>query len=581
MRNRTAISSVLLAVVVVIGMTAPAVALSTHTNHSSDSDPSGTATAMAAQDSATQNDSSVNVTVGQQLSTVIDASSDEVQTDFENTAFEISVENATAEEQAEVIADRADELRDRSEAIHADYEEATEAYTEGKISKSEYAQRLATLNARATNLRDSYEQLQQRAANVSALELRVAGVNQTALTAAVENLSRVNGSGAAALLRQFTGESQGKIELVAENGLSIEVASEDGEQSREFERPRDDNNNITVTQSEALETARAVLSTPANGSWVLTESKVTQEGAYEFAFALQNTSNLTGEAEVSVDGSTGEVFALTEESEAREDTEADEEDDDREGKDRELAIVITEGTPAPNATVTLQVLADGESAENVIVYLNDRVAGTTGANGTVTVTLPPSGEAELTAQRGSVEGELEFEFEEDDEDDEVFRKLNVDATLDGDTVTVAVSYNGSGVENASVYASDQPVETTNSDGTVTFTIDTNETEELELEVVKGAFEAELAYVVQDNSLTLTEEAHEGDGDKVEQEEEDEEETTESEEEGTESEEEDEEETTETESEEEDEKETTESEDEQETESEEEETTETESEDEEA
>ena len=571
MRKRTGISSVLLAVVVVIGMTAPAVALPTNTNYSSDSDLSGTAAAMTAQNSETQKNSSVNVTVGQQLSTVIDASSDEVQTDFENTAFEISVENATAEQQAEVIADRADELRDRAEAIHEDYQAATEAYEEGEISKSEYAQRLATLNARATNLLDSYERLQQRAANVSALELRAAGVNQTALKTAVENLRSVNGSGAAALLKQFTGESQGTIELEAENGLSIEVASEDGEQSREFERPRDADNNITVTQSEALETARAALSTPANGSWVLTESKVTQEGAYEFAFALRNTSDLTGEAEVSVDGSTGEVFALQEEIESREDTEADEEDDGRESEDQELAMVVTEGTPAPNATVTLQVLADGESAQNVTVSLNDRVVGTTGANGTLTVTLPPSGEAELTAQRGDAEGELTFELEADDEDDEVFRNLNVDATLDGDTVSVVVSYNGSGVANASVYANDQSVGTTNSDGTVAFTINTNDTEELELEVVKGKFEAELAYLIQESSLSMTEEAHEGNGDKAESEEEEDEQETESEEE---------EETTETESEQEDEKETSETEekDEQETESEEEETTQTDEED---
>ena len=540
MMKRTAIRSVLLAVVVVIGMTAPAVALSTNTNHSSDSNPSGTAAAMTAQVPTSQNNSSVNVTVGQQLSTVIDASSDEVQTDFENTAFDISVENATAEQRAEVVADRADELRDRVEAIHEDYQEATEAYEEGEISKSEYAKRLATLNARATNLLGSYEQLRQRAQNVSALELRAAGMNQSALRAAVENLSSVSGAGPAVLLKQFTGEAQGEIELETADGLSIEITSEDGEQSRAIERPRDADRNITVSQADALDMARAALSTPENGTWTLTEAKVKQdEGAYEFAFVLRGAANQTGEAEVSVDGSSGEVFKLEEEIEARgeedeeeaeEHEEDDEDDEDSEDEaDGELAVIVSEGTPAPNATVTLTVLSNGEAAANVTVFLNGQAVGTTDSDGTVTVTLPEGGEAELTAQEGETEGDLEFEFENEDEDD-VFRKLNVDASLDDDAVLVSVSYDGSGVTNATVYANGQAVRTTSSDGTVTFTIDTNATEELELEVVKGAFEAELEYTVQDGSLTLTEEAHEGDGDKAENEgdEEDEEEGDESE-----------------------------------------------------
>lgn len=120
---------------------------------------------------------------------------------------------------------------------------------------------------------------------------------------------------------------------------------------------------------------------------------------------------------------------------------------------------------------------------------------------------------------GGAEGELEFEFEEEDEGDEVFRKLNVDTSLADDTVSVNVAYNGSGVANATVYANGQAVGTTGSDGTATFTIDTNATEELELEVVKGTFEAELEYMVQNGSLTLIEEAHEGDGDRAEYEEE--------------------------------------------------------------
>ncbi|MFC7155330.1 hypothetical protein ACFQPA_07660 [Halomarina halobia] len=524
---------VLLALLVVVGMTVPAAAVSGGDGVAATDEISATMAATVAQENATRTNSSVNVTVGQQLSTVIDVSSDEVQTDFENTAFEVSVEGASEEKQAETIADRAEELRERAEDIREDYEEATGAYEAGAISKSEYAQRLATLNSRATNLLGSYEQLNQRAQSVSALELRAAGIDQSALESAVENLSSVSGAGPTALLKQFTGESQGEIELETADGLKIEIESEDGEQSREIERPRDEDRTITVTQSAALDTARAALSTPENGTWTLTEATVKQdEGAYEFAFVLRGVANRTGEAEVSVDGSSGEVYKLEEEiktradddeDEAEERDENEEDDEDDEGEaDGELAVIVSEGTPAANATVTLTVLSNGGAAENVTVYLNGQAVGTTDSDGTVTVTLPESGEAELTAQKGEAEGELEFEFEEAAEDD-VFRNLNVDAALDDDTVSVTVSYDGSGVSNATVYANGQAVGTTSSDGTVTFTIDTNATEDIELEVSKGAFEAELEYTIQDGSLTLTEEAHEGDGDKAEDEEDEEDE----------------------------------------------------------
>ncbi|WP_299267378.1 DUF7096 domain-containing protein [Halorientalis sp.] len=519
---RTEALGCVLVALLVVGLTAPVAAVSTADGVTAADTNAATADATTAQANTTQGNSSVNVTVGQQLSTVIGVSSDEVQTDFEDTAFEISVENAGQELRAEAIANRADELSDRAENIRDEYEDATEAHREGEISTSAYARRLATLNGQATNLLDSHEQLRQRAQNVSALELRAAGVNQSALRETVENLSGVSGAGPAALLDQFTGQSVGDIELETAGGFSLEIESEDGEQSREIERPRDANPSVVVSQSAALETAREGLSTPENGTWTLTAAKLEQDaGAYEFAFVLRGATTRTGEAEIDVDGSSGAVFALEEELEPREEEREAEAEDEENEADDELAMLVSEGTPGPNATVTVTVLSDGTPVDDVTVFLNERVAGTTTADGTATVTLPESGEATLTARSGEAEGELEFEFEA--EDDEVFRKLNVDAALADDTVSVTVAYNGSGVPNATVYANEQAVGTTGQDGAVRFAIDTNATEDLELEVIKGAFEAELEYVLQDGSLTLTETAHEGDGDKAEAREEAEEE----------------------------------------------------------
>jgi hypothetical protein len=417
MIDRTALGSVLFALLVVVGMAVPAVALSASTGEPSTSGPTETSAAVTAQNDSTlnaQNDSSVNVTVGPQLSTIVSVSSDEVQTGFEDTVFDISFDNASEEAQAKAIADRADELRDRAESVREDYDEAMEAHENGELTRSEYARQLAVLNARATNLLNSHEQLRQRAVNVSAVELGSAGVNRTALNQSVENLSSVTGAGARAILEQFTGESEGEVRLDTENGLSIEVETEDGERSREFERPRDDADTLTRSQAAALETARGVLSS-GEGNWTLTGSEVDEDdGAYEFAFVLRNAPSLTGEAEVSVDGSSGDVFDFEEEIEPRD---GDDDDSETADDDRELAIVVVEGIPAPKETVTVQVLANDEPAENVAVSLNDRAVGTTDADGRVTVTFP-AGDIELTAQTDDAENELEFEFEDTEDKEE-------------------------------------------------------------------------------------------------------------------------------------------------------------------
>ena len=469
-----------------------------------------------------EDNSSVNVTTGQQLSTVLAVTSDDVQSEVEETEFEVEYDNAGEEARAQALANRADALQERANRIAEAYETATEAYEEGELTKSQYAQRIATLNSRASNLLASYEALSERANAFSALELRAAGFNESALSGAVDDLDSVSGTGASALLQQFTGEREGEVEIESSNGLSIEVESEDGEQSRELNRPGDESANLTVNQSTALDTARDALPT-VEKQWRLVNSRIdSEDGNYEFRFHV-NTNTTVGQASVTVDGSAGTVVELEantrqkgpananeaseenpgrgppEEAGERGDDDESEEDDD----ERELALVVTEGDIAPNSTITVRALADGEPASDVTVTLNGESVGTTGADGTVSVTLPESGEVELEAG----DGELEFELGEDD--DEVYRNLTADATLDGDTVTATVQYEGSGVAGASVYANDEQVGTTDANGTVSFAVP-NGTESLEVEIVKGEFEAEFEYELTDGTLSMTEGPHAGD-----------------------------------------------------------------------
>jgi hypothetical protein len=516
MTRTTRLTTLVVTAVLVVGLSAPA-AGAAGTGASDLGGSAGTASPVAAG----TNNSSVNVTVGQQLSTVVAAASDEVQTDFEDTAFAVSFEAANESERAEAVADRAERLRERAENVSEAYRAATEAYRAGEISESEYAQRIAVLNARAGSISTSYRRLQNRAENVSALELRAEGFERTAPNRSVETLDAVTGGGPSAVLERFTGQTEGEIDIEAENGLSIEAQSEDGERSVEVRRGRDDDDSMTVAQSAALGTARDALpAAPDGGSWALTEGSVHAEsGYYEFAFALRG-ANATGESEVRVDGSTGSVFRLEQDVEPGADgdlTDRDDGENDTEADDV-LGLVVADGTPAPNATITVQAVSDGQPAANATVYLGDRRVGTTDGSGTVSLTLPADG-ATVTAVRGDREAELEFEFE--DREDEVFRQLDVSGSVDNGTVTVSVSYNGSPVTGATVYADGDRVGTTAGDGTVRFAPEAGD--DLEVEVVKGEFEAELTFAVSGDSLSLAEEPHEGDGDKVETEDEDEDE----------------------------------------------------------
>ena len=378
------------------------------------------------------------------------------------------------------------------------------------IGSKAYARELATLNARAEALLGDVETLRAHARNVSGLELQAAGFNRSALRTATEDLDPLTGLGPSAILQRFLGETTGEVELTTASGLRVEVEGEDGEHSLEVKRPRDDDASITVAQEAALETARSTLPT---GNWTLRKASVHPDsGYYKFEFTLLATG-LTGEAEVRVDGSSGEVFRLEVETERPDEDDRAERDEDDDRDDRELTLLLVGGTPAPDATVTVRVLADGEPASNVTVTVNGHTVARTDAQGEATLTLPHAAEVEVVA---GDDAELEFEFDADEhEAREVYRQLDANATLADGRVTVTVTFDGAPVEGATVYANDHRFGPTGSDGTVSFAFDPNATDELEIEIVKGAFEAELEYDVRHGGLVLTESAHQGDGDKVE------------------------------------------------------------------
>jgi hypothetical protein len=453
---------------------------------------------------------SVNVTVGQQLSTVMVETDSEVRVEVEESAFEVRYEAGNESERARAIAERAEELAERARALHEDYREATRAYERGEITRSEYAQRIAELNARAEDLTESIRRLQARAETVSRLELRAAGYNRSAYRSMEEELGPITGVGADAILRRFTGRSSGAVEIETRGGLSIEVKGEDGELSREIERPRDNSTAITVSQEAAFETARVELGAPPEGNWTLRRASVHEDdGYYRFRFELTGAP-ATGEAEVRVDGSSGAAFRLETEIEPPDPEEARERFEEEHD---ELLLIVTDGTPAPGATVTLQVRSPVTPVEGATVWVNDERVGTTGPNGTIELTLP-EGETEITAEHEDTDGELEFEFRRPAEPD-LAEFIEASGSVEDGTVTLEVGFDGEPVEGLDVYVDDRHVGTTDEDGTVTFEADVDE--EIEVDARRGALLIELTLADRNGDLVLVDAETEVDEDHVERE----------------------------------------------------------------
>jgi hypothetical protein len=161
---------------------------------------------------------------------------------------------------------------------------------------------------------------------------------------------------------------------------------------------------MNVSYDEALAAAHEPL--VRSGNYSLTAVEV-EPPVYEFEFVYANDSTV-GEAEVVVDGESGEVVKSEQEYEPRD------------GDDPVIGIEIVEGTPAPGATLTAKLTLAGEPLADAPLVVDEEVVGTTDENGTVRFDLPEDSESKLTAEVADAEAELEFEFEneEDENDDE-------------------------------------------------------------------------------------------------------------------------------------------------------------------
>ncbi|MEZ3115139.1 hypothetical protein RYH80_04290 [Halobaculum sp. MBLA0147] len=480
----------------------------------------------------------VSAGAGRQLSTVVTVTGESVRESVSNASLTAQFRRANETERAELLATRLTTLQNRSEAVAAEYESLRAAYRADTLSTGEFAHRVALLHARAQTVTRDLARAERLSANVSRLELAAAGYDATVVERVRDRVAPVSGTAPGMLLGQFTVGGNATVRVSNGNGTGLSVAAERG-RSREFEREPDENASLTVSGETALATARGALS-PAPGNWTLAGSTVdTEDGLYEYAFRLSGT-NESGEASVTVDGSSGVVVALEESvgdtgppatvpgrgppagrgdgppgdrgpgppddrgggpPEGRgegppADRGAGADDDEADGDD--LALVLAGGEPAANETVTVRLVgADGPVA-NATVTVDGTAAGQTDADGTADVRLPANGTTTIRATSGNETATLVVESGETDDD--VVAGLNASGTVENGTVTVTVTYDDNPVAGVRASVDGQRVGTTGGDGRVSFAADPGT---VTVDLRKGQFEARLSLSVDDDSVSVT------------------------------------------------------------------------------
>ena len=411
-----------------------------------------TATQSSA-DNHSANAVNVSVDIGQQLSVVVSTTTSEVRSGASEAGFTQRLESTGPTERADAIADRADDLGERASEIRADYEEATTEYQNGESNAPEYAQEIAVLASQANDTNQSIADLSARADELPDAERRAVGLTGADLAELNETLDPLLTQTTSGILSQYVAASAGEIEITANGGVEIEVTSEDGENARQIERSRDDGNtSYELSQAEALDTARGALS-DQSGEWITT-SVTTDDGAYEFEFVYDGSAE--GEAEVSVDGQTGTVFELEEEIEFEDEDETEDENE-------------TENEP-PVDPPENEDEDEPEDDENE------------------TENEPPVGPPEN-------EDENENETEDENESEVEAGRLAILVTGGvpgpGENVTVGVTAAGDAVAGATITLDEEPVGTTDENGTLGVTLP--DSEEVKVEATSGEAEGELEF----------------------------------------------------------------------------------------
>ena len=280
-----------------------------------------------------ETDDSVDVGVGARLSTVIAATEIDVQAAVDRSTFARQAASANGTDIARSVQERATALSEQRAQLRSELTGLQTAVAAGNITQATFVREVALVHAETMALAQAYQQLNQSVERVPIQAQQANGIEQATIVAEAVSGANLNSRARAAVFNQLTGEDDGEIRIRTTDGVEIEVENDDGEISREWERPDDGDRSFTLDADAAADRASTVLPLLDQGEWVSEgPTERTEDGAYELAYRLTGGANGDAEVEVTIDGSSGEVIEYESEIESR-DAELDGYDDQDERDD--------------------------------------------------------------------------------------------------------------------------------------------------------------------------------------------------------------------------------------------------------
>jgi hypothetical protein len=186
--------------------------------------------AYAQTDPATETaDENATIAPGEQLMGVVGVQGAEVEGEVESRAFGIAVARAaTANETADVVADRFDRVTERVQALETRQTELREARENGSMSDGEYKARMAQVAVQSKHAERMANETANASQGLPVDRLEARGVNASAIQQLQANAGELSGPETAAIATTIAGEQAG-------SGIPSQ-ASEAGDRG-EGERP--------------------------------------------------------------------------------------------------------------------------------------------------------------------------------------------------------------------------------------------------------------------------------------------------------------------------------------------------------
>lgn len=241
----------------------------------------------------------INVSTGEQLSTVIQMTTDDIGSQIDEVAFDRKFGNS--ENESEVVNNRIGELKESTEKINKEYRELVQKRNNGNISNEDFGRRVAIMSNEIDNNKEKFKSLRNKTVDDSSnkTDNRMKGLE--------EALENADSEAKNVIQSVYTGRS--KYMRIGGKGFGLSVVAEasNGRFTEAYDGEEDGNENVKITVEEAIKIVKNESDVDMN----VTETEI-DDGVIEVELEGNDS-----EVEAVVDGSSGKIISYRSEMSGR------------------------------------------------------------------------------------------------------------------------------------------------------------------------------------------------------------------------------------------------------------------------